>query len=222
MSKLTDYLYQKVSEFFRDFPYVSSGGITKRNYDNLEVLLEKIKKPNLKIAEIGSWTGTSTVLFASYAQATDGKVYAIDWFKGNPNTHLEREAKFINIKNILKEHLQFFNLLKYVEIIEATSEEASKRFENDYFDFVFLDGDHRYEIFKKDLELWYPKVKKGGLLVGHDAEVLVDSWEELFQKVIDNDCSHLHLGIIKALMEFKPKAKLIDNNDVIWYIEKND
>jgi predicted O-methyltransferase YrrM len=35
-------------------------------------------------------------------------------------------------------------------------------------DFVFVDGDHRYEWVKKDLELYWPKIRPGGKLCGHD------------------------------------------------------
>ena len=33
----------------------------------------------------------------------------------------------------------------------------------DDLDFVYIDGGHTYEVVKKDLELYYPKVKSGGL-----------------------------------------------------------
>jgi hypothetical protein len=35
-------------------------------------------------------------------------------------------------------------------------------------DFVFVDGDHSYEGVKIDLEKYVPKIKAGGLLIGHD------------------------------------------------------
>jgi len=35
-------------------------------------------------------------------------------------------------------------------------------------DFVYIDGDHRYVCCRKDIELYFPKVKSGGLLAGHD------------------------------------------------------
>ena len=38
----------------------------------------------------------------------------------------------------------------------------------DDIDFVYIDGDHRYEAVIKDINLFYPKLKKGGLLAGHD------------------------------------------------------
>ena len=36
------------------------------------------------------------------------------------------------------------------------------------FHFIYIDGDHRYEGVKIDIEAWYPKVRKGGLICGHD------------------------------------------------------
>ena len=36
------------------------------------------------------------------------------------------------------------------------------------FDLVFIDADHSYETTKRDIELWAPKVKPGGILGGHD------------------------------------------------------
>ena len=35
-------------------------------------------------------------------------------------------------------------------------------------DFAFLDGDHSHEGLKKDIAAWLPKVKKGGIIAGHD------------------------------------------------------
>jgi len=39
-----------------------------------------------------------------------------------------------------------------------TSEKASK-FKQMSLDFIFIDGDHRYEMVKQDLNTWFPKVK---------------------------------------------------------------
>lgn len=55
-----------------------------------------------------------------------------------------------------------------VNFIRATSEDAAPLFADNSLDFVYLDGDHQYEPVKKDLSLWWPKVKRGGILAGHD------------------------------------------------------
>jgi hypothetical protein len=53
-------------------------------------------------------------------------------------------------------------------MIKAYSPQASELYENDSLDFVYIDGLHDYESVKKDIIAWFPKVKKGRLLCGHD------------------------------------------------------
>lgn len=56
-------------------------------------------------------------------------------------------------------------------IFKMESVDASKHFEDESLDFVFIDADHTYEGCKADLHAWYPKVKKGGVFSGHDYEI---------------------------------------------------
>lgn len=55
-----------------------------------------------------------------------------------------------------------------VKIIRDFSINASKNFEDESLDFVYIDADHTYKNVKIDLECWYPKLKKYGILSGHD------------------------------------------------------
>ncbi len=55
-----------------------------------------------------------------------------------------------------------------VNIIREKSCEAAKRFPDDFFDFIYIDADHREEAVVADIEAWYPKLRKGGMLAGHD------------------------------------------------------
>jgi len=54
------------------------------------------------------------------------------------------------------------------QFIEMSSLEASKTFEDETFDFVYIDAEHTLEMVKQDIQVWLPKVKKGGMLSGHD------------------------------------------------------
>lgn len=38
-------------------------------------------------------------------------------------------------------------------------------------DILFIDGDHSYEGCKKDIEVWYPYIKKGGVIFLHDYDI---------------------------------------------------
>ncbi|MBT5491708.1 class I SAM-dependent methyltransferase, partial [bacterium] len=35
-------------------------------------------------------------------------------------------------------------------------------------DFIYIDANHTYESAKEDIQLWYPKIKVGGMISGHD------------------------------------------------------
>lgn len=53
-------------------------------------------------------------------------------------------------------------------IWRMTSEEASHAVDDDQLDFVYLDARHDFESVKSDLALWYPRVRPGGIIAGHD------------------------------------------------------
>lgn len=56
------------------------------------------------------------------------------------------------------------------KIHRMTSKEAAPLFKNGELDFCYIDGNHRYDFVLEDLDLWYPKVKSGGVIGGHDFE----------------------------------------------------
>jgi hypothetical protein len=39
---------------------------------------------------------------------------------------------------------------------------------NGSLDFVYIDANHTYQSVKEDINLWYPKVRSGGIVMGHD------------------------------------------------------
>lgn len=52
--------------------------------------------------------------------------------------------------------------------IKKLSTDAALDFEDESVDFVYIDGCHLMAEVEKDLRVWYPKVKKGGIFAGHD------------------------------------------------------
>jgi hypothetical protein len=53
-------------------------------------------------------------------------------------------------------------------IIRLDSVDAARTFRDGTLDFVFIDADHSYPAVVADIEAWWPKVKPGGILSGHD------------------------------------------------------
>jgi len=55
-----------------------------------------------------------------------------------------------------------------VTLVRSDTAAAATQFADQSFDFVFVDGDHRYEGVRRDIVAWQPKVRLGGMLCGHD------------------------------------------------------
>lgn len=63
-------------------------------------------------------------------------------------------------------------LSKYIdkiEFVKKMSDDAINDIPNE-LDFVYIDGNHEYEYIKNDFIMYYSKVKKGGIIGGHDFE----------------------------------------------------
>ena len=52
--------------------------------------------------------------------------------------------------------------------VKASSLEAAEKVPNGFLDAVYLDADHSKEGVLTDLKAWAPKVRKGGVIAGHD------------------------------------------------------
>jgi hypothetical protein len=68
----------------------------------------------------------------------------------------------------------FKNLNRYLDkivFITRNSVQAGKLFPDEFFDFVYIDGNHNYDSVLQDLNIWYHKIKKGGVLGGHDFDI---------------------------------------------------
>jgi len=93
------------------------------------------------------------------------------------------------------------------KLIRETSESASHYFMDHQLDFVFIDGNHLYDAVKADIVRWWPKIKNGGILFGHDYN-LADA------NLIDNVC--------RAVDEFFSEKEFNLGPDYLWYVIKED
>lgn len=73
-------------------------------------------------------------------------------------------------KNWYLEVKEIFNKNSNVNIIKMYSTEASKKFKNNYFDFIYIDGLHDYDSVLQDLKSWHPKLKNNGIIMCDDYE----------------------------------------------------
>ena len=53
-------------------------------------------------------------------------------------------------------------------MLRTDSVAAAATFADQSLAFVYLDGDHSLDGFKRDFYAWFPKVQPGGIIAGHD------------------------------------------------------
>jgi len=130
--------------------------------------------------EVGSWKGKSSA-FMAVEIANSGKTIkfdCIDTWEGSPeHVHMDNSKLYEIFVSNMKP------LEQYYKAIKAKSVDAAKLYEDESLDFVFIDACHSYECVVEDIRAWYPKVKKGGVISGHDYN---DSWPGVVQAVNEN------------------------------------
>lgn len=173
--------------------------------------IDHIEKP--KILEIGCWAGQSTSILAQYAKEKGGQVWVIDTFKGSEETGLEDIASKNNILSVFYHNMQKLNLLHLINLRIGKSQEVAHSYPNLFFDFIFIDGDHRYQGIKADLDLYCPKLQSGGLICGHDYEG--GGYDPAY--IYEDFAINKHHGVIKAVND--KFGKEVKQEFVFWYVE---
>lgn len=71
-------------------------------------------------------------------------------------------------KNYLKAFERTYMCQGSRHIIKKESDIAAKAIKSGSLDFVFIDADHSFNAVSQDIRTWAPKLRRGGLLCGHD------------------------------------------------------
>lgn len=126
-------------------------------------------------AEIGCACGT----FARQMLSTwKGIGYRMvdPWEKQSPDVYQDNmnDSDFDNFYKLCTE---LANKDKRVTLIRKLSIEAAPLHDDNSLDFVYIDGNHSYRNVMEDIGAWFPKVKLGGILCGHDfVDKTGDGW----------------------------------------------
>ena len=65
-------------------------------------------------------------------------------------------------------------------IIRKWSQDALEDFADESLDFVFIDGNHEFQYVANDIAGWGKKIRKGGIISGHDYGPAVSTRKETF------------------------------------------
>jgi len=161
---------------------------------------------NSKIVEVGVWKGKS-VAYLAVEFLNQGKNIVIDCIDTFEGTEEESHSEDPIVKEgrLLEYFLENMKPVSaMINAIQLPSLEACKLYEDESIDFIFIDASHIYENVSADIKAWYPKVKKKGIISGHDY-----SWGPGVRKAVDeffHPIAHNHPMV---------------ESEGCWIIEKN-
>ena len=135
--------------------------------------------------EVGTWKGMSAAYMAVEIinSGKNIKFDCVDNWEYVENLQADIPKELYN--DLYDTFLKNIAPVKHViNAIKEISWEGAKHYKDESLDFVFIDAAHDYESVKKDINAWYPKVKKGGVIAGHDYD-----WNHDVKRAVNEFCN---------------------------------
>jgi Methyltransferase domain len=162
-------------------------GLKTGRGDDRDFLLERLPKGSV-CAEIGVWKGDFSQKILETAQPSalhliDPWVFVSSFPK---RLYGGKSAKSQSDMDAIYQAVRAkFSEIPQVHIHRQRSHDAVSSFADGFFDWVYIDGDHSYEAVRQDLNLWTPKVKRGGFVAGDDYGWHDEKGERSVQRAVD-------------------------------------
>ncbi len=166
-----------------------SVSLSREHVQNCELLLNrsemlsKLRKGG-KIAEIGVAQGDFSELILKITEPDS--LHLIDVW----NSRTYNESLFKEVTTRFRELIDEGR----VQIHRKLSTDATEDFEDNYFDWIYIDTTHSYDMTREELTKYAPKVKHNGIIAGHD--YTMGNWDSLKS-----------YGVIEAVHEFCVKYR---------------
>lgn len=110
------------------------------------------------------------------------KIYGVDpWEsaenskKNQPGKQTQNSTSQNTCDRIYKDAVKRLRPYSKYHILKEYSVDAAKRFEDESLDFVYIDGNHEDAFVLEDITIWSKKVRKGGIVAGHDYYDTIDT-----------------------------------------------
>lgn len=123
-----------------------------------------------------------------YADAEDGGQMPLRKQGDGTETHVR--VPFEVVEELFRDKAKGYN--GRLKILKGLSWDMASAVDDHSLDFAFIDADHMEATVRKDIEAWRPKIRPGGMLLGHDVhlpsvrravEDLCPGWEHLEQEI---------------------------------------
>jgi hypothetical protein len=145
-------------------------------FDFMDIYSEAVRifRKDAHFVEIGAWLGRSTAYMAVEIinSGKNIKFDVIDTWQGSPGG-LDEQVYVDILKEVDKpaydKFLENLDSVKHIiNPIVGFSHDIVNNYKDESLNFIYIDGAHDYDSVKQDVEDWYPKLKKYGIIAGHD------------------------------------------------------
>jgi len=121
------------------------------------------------VVELGFFAGKSTAVMAPVCQKNGNEYHAVDNCEGaSPRDPATKAQQSRDMMAVFEGNMSRLKLLDYINVHRLDSAASAQLFGDGEVDFCFVDASHIEEDVQKDIEAWWPKIKNGGVLGGHD------------------------------------------------------
>lgn len=175
---------------------MSFTGVVYRLADNWyeHVNINEFKDRPINYMEIGTFYGANFFSVAkSYAAHPDSKLYCVDPWQ-DYDDYQEYKTHQSQIYNTFLSNVEKSGCKDKIHINRGFSNEIVPTFPDEFFDLIYIDGNHEPEYVLEDAVLSFRKLKKGGVMIFDDY-----GWggPDLTQRGIDGFLSGYHKRIQK-------------------------
>lgn len=163
-------------------------------------LLNEIPEGKIKAVEVGTAKGENAAKMFDYCDRLE--LTGVD---------IEKTKEMDIVLDKYKERIKF---------LHNSSVNAAKSFPDNYFDYVYIDGAHDEENVYKDVVAWYPKLRMGGIMAGHDW------WFKGVQDGVAKFFNDTYWQYLFGLQSYFPKAHNIESHHAEfmdwWFIKHSE
>lgn len=154
-----------------------------------------------RCVEVGSWVGLTARLLSEMVD----RLYCVDTFEGTPTDRIGEVGAKYGKRYVFETFCKNMGCLLHFKVhpLVGRSTEFADTWPPDFkLDLIFIDAAHDYPSVLEDILAWYPLLRKGGIMCGHD---YCDGFP----------------GVAQAVHEaFPDKAHGVVAGSSVWYHQK--
>ncbi|HDY90114.1 MAG TPA: class I SAM-dependent methyltransferase [bacterium] len=164
---------KKLAELLKEYRADFGGTLIQNTLPGLYDLIQYVHKnkpnvmstgSNISVLEIGSFEGVSTELFAMTCQS----VHAVDgWDLAVTENNYDGipKERLIQAEKVFRDKMRSYANVILAKCLSST---AHVHFDDNMYDLVYIDADHKEKAVYDDIMNWKSKVREGGFIAGHD------------------------------------------------------